>query len=287
MSLPEKNDCENMAHHAGVAPTFLGIPHEIRMLIYDFLLHHKVLRVSAPSNGTIQSGIIGGLAILRVNRQIYDEASQLLQVRVLTINKSALACSQQGRSARQAARPYQHTIEHVHIEYGPEQVHSIMTCRIRDSASPLAHLAFVLGELSGVRVVTINCDDLNWRMIQNSSVKQLVARLASVLPAFGQIVATARDVSGGLCTTWNIQIRLVRPSLGSQDEVWKDASVNIGQWDMPVLTNTVKIGSDVSKPRVKKVLLDVMSCRQSHRVRVLTIDPVDIENDPSPEGEIV
>lgn len=208
-----------MAQHTGLVPTFLGIPREIRMLIYDFLLNHKVLRVSAPSSDTIQSGIIGGLAILRVNRQVYEEASQLLRVRVLTINKSALVCAQQCSSARSAARPHQHTIEHVHIEYGPQQVHSIMSCRVRDSSSPLSHLAAVLEELSGVRVVTVNCDDLNWRMVQNSSVKELVSRLAHLLPDVDQIVAAARDVSGGLCTTWNIQIKFVRARPASHDEV--------------------------------------------------------------------
>ena len=60
--------------HDGVSPTFLGLPKELRMLIYDILVGNRTYWINFPHDGfSTQNGIIGSLSLLRVNRQVHDE----------------------------------------------------------------------------------------------------------------------------------------------------------------------------------------------------------------------
>lgn len=60
------------------SPSLLGIPLEVRMLIYDFLLSDRVCYIGFPRDHTVRSVIIGSLAILRLNKQIHAETTRTI-----------------------------------------------------------------------------------------------------------------------------------------------------------------------------------------------------------------
>jgi len=74
--------------HWPPTPSFLGIPGELRTLIYELLVGQRTYWVNFPptSDNKVNSGIIGSLKILRVSKQIHDEAQKVLRVRTLRIN---------------------------------------------------------------------------------------------------------------------------------------------------------------------------------------------------------
>lgn len=70
-----------------ITSTFLGVPQEIRMLIYDILVGNNVGWVQFPLHSSVRWGIVGSLSILRVSKQVYEEAVRALKVRSLRIHE--------------------------------------------------------------------------------------------------------------------------------------------------------------------------------------------------------
>lgn len=70
-----------------ITSTFLGIPQEIRMLIYDTLVGNRIGWIRFPLHSSIRCGVVGSLNILLVSKQVHDEAERALRVRTLRIHE--------------------------------------------------------------------------------------------------------------------------------------------------------------------------------------------------------
>ncbi|KAK5947678.1 hypothetical protein PMZ80_001832 [Knufia obscura] len=100
-------------------PTFLGIPCELRMLIYEFLIGDRTFWINfAPTAGNqIQSGIIGSLKVLRLSKQIHDETHKILKVRTLRINQFSETDFHKFGRVRELISGWTSTIEVVVVSY--------------------------------------------------------------------------------------------------------------------------------------------------------------------------
>lgn len=105
-------------------PTLLGIPCELRMLIYKLLLGHRTIWISfSPSSGNetsnkIESGITGSLKILCINKQIHSEAQRALEVRTLRIKQLGAMDVNGVLRVTQLISRWASTIETVFLSYG-------------------------------------------------------------------------------------------------------------------------------------------------------------------------
>lgn len=147
---------------AQLIPSFLGIPCELRMLIYDLLVGDRVFWINFTRDGLLQSRLLGSLAIMRVNKQVRDEAQQALRVRTLRVNKfDKIDVKLFSRIPRIVSR-WAPTIETVLIEYSPFGIDGPQARRDELRMDRLlTGLNSVLPRLPRLVELTITCDILD------------------------------------------------------------------------------------------------------------------------------
>lgn len=197
-----------------ITPTFLGIPSELRMLVYDVLLGDRAFWFVFPGDQSCQSGILGSLAVLSVSRTVYEEARRALRVRTLRINKFRepeykLLSKIPYRSAKHAR-----TIENLFVGYLPGQFDT-MTKRTEHNSERtmlLENLQNVIRGLPRLTSVTITCDDARYQQSQDleGRVTILAAELRCVMRDFDHITATIKEVPVRSGRDWHAQIRFLR-----------------------------------------------------------------------------
>ncbi|KAK5089431.1 hypothetical protein LTR70_006674 [Exophiala xenobiotica] len=137
-------------------PTLLGIPYELRMLIYKLLLGHRTIWISFPpspdnetSNKT-ESGITGSLKILRINKQIRNEAQRALEVRTLRIKQLGAMNVQKVLRVTQLISRWASTIETLFLSY--ELLHQYPRSPLKPAI--LRSLQEMMASLTNLRAIT-------------------------------------------------------------------------------------------------------------------------------------
>lgn len=145
-------------------PSFMGVPSEIRLSIYDKLVNDRVFWVSFPHDGCLHSKILGSLAILRVNRQVRAEAKRVLRVRTLRVNKCNMVDVRLFPRIPRIISQWKSTIESVLVGYHQYEFNALIgrSDRVRQERL-LSALKEVILHLPKLVALTLTCNNLSGR----------------------------------------------------------------------------------------------------------------------------
>lgn len=179
--------------------SFMDVPREIRMLIYDKLVGDRVFWVNFPHDGSLQSRILGSLAILRVNKQVRVEAQRALRVRTLRVNKCNMVDVNLFSRVPRIISVWAATIESALVGYHSYEFNALIgrsDHSRRDRV--LAGLQDVVVHLPKLAALTVTCDNLPGRSNDRELggfFLRFSQNLCASLPLFNRIRVFTKDVT--------------------------------------------------------------------------------------------
>lgn len=207
--------------------TFLGVPQEIRMLVYDLLLGDRAFWLVFPHDRTCRSGILGNLDILHTCKQVHREAKRVLRIRTLRINKFHDVDYGLLEKVPQLISQHSRTIESFFIGYGRGSFDALSGRGSSEADNNLlkGNLRDIVAGLPNLQSIVLTCDDAlsvgHPTGEIEDQVRQIVRDLQEVLPEFDHITATLKAVSTSSVKEWSTQIKLLKTSGQKTNKVHK------------------------------------------------------------------
>lgn len=160
------------------------------MLIYDKLVGDRVFWVDFPQDGSLHYRVLGSPAILRVSKQVRDEAQRAVKVRTLRVNKFKLSNAKLLLRIPSIVSRWAPTIRNLLIGYRQFEFDALLGRG--DGIRPdrlLTGLKHVLVHLPNLVTVTITCDDLPFQRDQEleNQASKFSQDLLTSLPHFNRI----------------------------------------------------------------------------------------------------
>lgn len=246
-------------------PSFLGVPGEIRMLIYDKLVNDRVFWVSFPHDGCLHSRILGSLAILRVNRQVRAEAKRVLRVRTLRVNKCNMVDVKLFPRIPRIISHWTSTIESVLVGYHQYEFNALIgrSDRVRQERL-LSALKEIILHLPKLVALNLTCNNLPGRSQDRElegAISTFSKDLSASLPQLNRIqIFTADKQCRGGENELEVEMKLFKavPHAERQPS------------DIPQISTS----DGHREPNARQVLLDVIKSSDSKTVHWLTINEV-------------
>lgn len=208
---------EGVEDHGGISPTFLGLPRELRMLIYDILVGNRTYWINFPHDGcSTQTGVIGSLSLLRVNRQVHDEALRVMRVKTLRVNKFGDVDYRLLTGMPDLFKRWGHTIDHVTIGYYPREFKLMTNSRHEHNTLEdpflMNNLRLIINHLPKLRSLSITSGDVGAAaLVELESRFITIAReLKESLPDYHHITASITDFRTPYGRNWDSEIRFLR-----------------------------------------------------------------------------
>lgn len=180
---------------------FLGLPQEIRLIIYGILLDDQVCLVRIPGPSalyTMKWGIVGSLAILQVNKQVYAEARQMLQIRTIRISQLAMGRTNLLERLPQLLSKYVHMVRSLVIHISDASFERISTRSDLDLSSGRL-IREVIRKIvvcfPNVKSLILSCDHLYRCGADEDWIADSVRRFRQPLQGFDTIATTIRERS--------------------------------------------------------------------------------------------
>lgn len=192
-----ESDAHLVATALHLKPSFLGVPSEIRMLIYDKLVNDRVFWVNFPHDGSLHSRILGSLAILRVNKQVRAEAKRVLRVRTLRVNKCNMVDVRLFPRIPRIISHWTSTIESVLVGYHQYEFNALIgrSDRVRQERL-LSALKEIILHLPKLVALTLTCNNLPGRSQDRElegTISAFSKDLSALLPLLNRIQIFTAD----------------------------------------------------------------------------------------------
>lgn len=161
------------------------------MLIYDKLVGERVFWINFPHDGSLHSKVLGSPAIMRVSKQVNEEAQRAVKVRTLRVNKFHTADVKLLSRIPKVVSHWKSTIDSVLIAYRCFEFEAMLgrTRGLRPDGF-LTGLKQVLGHLPELVTVSITCGDLLLNTHDQDLDRQLSSfskKLIAFLPQLNRI----------------------------------------------------------------------------------------------------
>lgn len=192
------------------------------MLIYDKLVGDRVFWINFPHDGSLHFRVLGSPAIMRVNKQVNEEAQRAVKVRTLRMNKITMADVKLLSRIPKVVSHWVPTIDSVRMAYRHFEFEGMLgrSSEFR-SDRLLAGLKQILGHLPNLVTATITCDDLPFNPDDQDLERQLSSfskRLIAFLPQLNHIQIRTERKKEWATSSWDVEeveIKLskARPSI--------------------------------------------------------------------------